>query len=282
MSDWALYPYAAAGATPPPPDDPGTSRPPWALYPVRKDQPPDRGSFNKLYTQSGDATPDRGSFNQLYEHPYTETYPGESYSELGAEAFKGGIRPIRQALLAAPRAALETAGSVADIPRSYGLSVVPYGQEIKRDIQIARGQKPDDEPSTAGQWEQELIGQDMTERNLAERAISAAAKGAMIGGGARISRDVPPFTMATERNGLIGLNKVGLRRRGVDRATIDELKRALRLVATPTGNVREQASAALADGGFASAEARRLLEFYQQGQRGFVRARRGAREPDEP
>jgi UDP-N-acetylglucosamine acyltransferase len=106
-------------------------------------------------------------------------------------------------------------------------------------------------------------------------------EGAMIGGGARISRDVPPFTMATERNALIGLNKVGLRRRGLDRATLDELKRALRIVATPVGNLREQAGAALARGEFASPEARQLLEFYQQGRRGFVRPRRDGNESDE-
>ncbi len=106
-------------------------------------------------------------------------------------------------------------------------------------------------------------------------------EGAMIGGGARISSDVPPFTMATERNALIGLNKVGLRRRGVDRATLDELKRALRIVATPIGNLRELTRAALAREEFTSAEARALLEFYQQGRRGFVRPRRGANEGDD-
>ncbi len=106
-------------------------------------------------------------------------------------------------------------------------------------------------------------------------------QGAMIGGGARISRDVPPFTMATERNALIGLNRVGLRRRGLDRATLDELKRALRIVASPLGNLRDQAGAALARGDFASPEARELLEFYQQGQRGFVRPRRHTDEPED-
>lgn len=104
--------------------------------------------------------------------------------------------------------------------------------------------------------------------------------GAIIGGGARISRDVPPYTMATERNALIGLNQVGLRRRGLDRATLDELKRALRIVATPIGNVRELAAAALARGEFASPEARHLLEFYQEGRRGFVRPRRGLTEAE--
>ena len=36
-----------------------------------------------------------------------------------------------------------------------------------------------------------------------------------------------------------------------------------------------------ASGGFTSPEARTLLEFYQQGRRGFVRPRRGALEPDD-
>lgn len=106
-------------------------------------------------------------------------------------------------------------------------------------------------------------------------------EGAMIGGGARITRDVPPFAMATERNALIGLNKVGLRRRGLERATLDELKRALHIVAAPVGNLREQAGVALAGREFTTPEARRLLEFYREGRRGFVRTRRGGNEPDE-
>jgi UDP-N-acetylglucosamine acyltransferase len=106
-------------------------------------------------------------------------------------------------------------------------------------------------------------------------------EGAMIGGGARISLDVPPFTMVIDRNALIGLNKVGLRRRGLDRATLDELKRALRIVAAPIGNLREQASAALARGEFSSPQARQLLEFYQQGKRGFARPRRATHEADD-
>jgi UDP-N-acetylglucosamine acyltransferase len=99
---------------------------------------------------------------------------------------------------------------------------------------------------------------------------------AMIGGGARISRDIAPFAMATERNALIGLNVVGLRRRGLKREALDEIKRAFRALNTPVGNLRQIAAQALQRGEFASAEARSLLEFFQSGRRGFARPRRHA------
>lgn len=100
-------------------------------------------------------------------------------------------------------------------------------------------------------------------------------EGAMIGGGARISRDVAPFTLATERNAVIGLNVVGLRRRGFTREVVDEIKRAFRAVNVPVGNLRQIASEALQRGDFASPEARGLLEFYTAGRRTFARSRRG-------
>jgi UDP-N-acetylglucosamine acyltransferase len=100
-------------------------------------------------------------------------------------------------------------------------------------------------------------------------------EGAMIGGGARVANDVPPFTMVTERDEVVGLNVVGLRRRGLPRQSVDELKRAFRVVNVPVGNMRELAAAALASGEYSSAEALRYLEFFGTGRRGLVRARRG-------
>lgn len=100
-------------------------------------------------------------------------------------------------------------------------------------------------------------------------------EGVMIGGGARISRDVAPFTLTTERNALIGLNVVGLRRRGLDRKVLEEIKRAFHALDAPVGNLRELATAALQTGTFTTAEARLFLEFFQSGRRGFVRTRRG-------
>jgi UDP-N-acetylglucosamine acyltransferase len=97
-------------------------------------------------------------------------------------------------------------------------------------------------------------------------------EGAMLGGLARTTRDVPPFTMATERDELVGLNVVGLRRRGLKAPVLAELKEAFRMVCRKVGNPRELAAAALAGGGFESAEARRFLEFFAGGRRGFLRA----------
>lgn len=96
-------------------------------------------------------------------------------------------------------------------------------------------------------------------------------EGVMVSGLARITRDIPPFTMAAERDELVGLNVVGLRRRGLKGPVLTELKGALRSVCRPVGNPRELAAAALAAGTFASAEARRFLEFFAGGKRGFLR-----------
>jgi UDP-N-acetylglucosamine acyltransferase len=97
---------------------------------------------------------------------------------------------------------------------------------------------------------------------------------AMIGGGARISLDIPPFSLVTERNAVIGLNVVGLRRRGFKREVLEEIKRAFRAVDTPVGNLRQIAAETLAKGELNSPEARQYLEFFAAGRRGFARTRR--------
>jgi UDP-N-acetylglucosamine acyltransferase len=104
--------------------------------------------------------------------------------------------------------------------------------------------------------------------------FSRVGEGAIVGGGARITLDIPPFTMAAERNDVSGLNLVGLRRRGVSREAILELKGAFRLVYFKAGNIREVARTALAAGTFKSAEAGRFLEFIAAGTRGIARSRR--------
>jgi UDP-N-acetylglucosamine acyltransferase len=99
-------------------------------------------------------------------------------------------------------------------------------------------------------------------------------EGVMVAGHASITRDVPHFTMVAERDDVIGFNVVGLKRRGLPRAAIAELKTAFHEVYFTPGNIREVAAALLAGGKFPSAEARRFLEFFSGGKRSFARARR--------
>ena len=98
----------------------------------------------------------------------------------------------------------------------------------------------------------------------------------MVAGHASITRDVPHFTMVAERDDVIGFNVVGLKRRGVSRAAIAELKAAFHDVYFKPGNIREVAAALVAGGKFTSAEVRRFLEFFSGGKRSFARARRTA------
>ncbi len=101
-------------------------------------------------------------------------------------------------------------------------------------------------------------------------------EGVMISGNASISRDIPPYVIAAERDDVIGLNLIGLKRRGVSREAIVELKRAFREVFFTPGNIRAVAASALLVGGYTSTEAKRFLEFFTMGKRSFVRARRAA------
>ena len=102
----------------------------------------------------------------------------------------------------------------------------------------------------------------------------------MVAGHASITRDVPHFTMVAERDDVIGLNVVGLKRRGVARAAIAELKAAFHEVYFTAGNIREVAAGALTAEKFCTAEAKRFLEFFAEGKRSFARPRRVATEED--
>ena len=94
-------------------------------------------------------------------------------------------------------------------------------------------------------------------------------EGTMTGGLARITRDIAPFLIAAERDEVSGFNLVGLKRRGFSRETIAELKDCY-VAAFAGGDPRKLAAARLA-AGVQSAEARRFLEFFAGGKRGFIR-----------
>ena len=89
---------------------------------------------------------------------------------------------------------------------------------------------------------------------------------AMMQGGAAVSKDLPPFTVATGLNGICGLNVIGLRRAGLDSAQRLELKRLYRALFRSGKNFR----AALAEAHleFSGVAAKTLLEFCAAAKRG--------------
>ncbi len=99
--------------------------------------------------------------------------------------------------------------------------------------------------------------------------FSRIGEGVMIAGLARITQDLAPYLLVAERNEVPGLNLVGLKRRGASRAAIAELKECFHAVFAE-GDPRKRAAARLA-AGVQGAEARRFLEFFAGGKRGFAR-----------
>jgi UDP-N-acetylglucosamine acyltransferase len=89
---------------------------------------------------------------------------------------------------------------------------------------------------------------------------------AMMQGGAGISKDLPPFTIASGNNTICGLNIVGLRRAGFSPAQRLELKRLYRNLFQSGLNIRQAAEAARTE--FTDAPAKTLIEFVLSAKRG--------------
>jgi len=98
--------------------------------------------------------------------------------------------------------------------------------------------------------------------------------GVMVGGLSRITRDCPPFTMVAERDELIGFNVVGLRRRGISKATLAELKSCFASIYNQKADPVSNAGQLVQNAPPQSAEARAFVEFFLTGKRGFLRPRR--------
>jgi UDP-N-acetylglucosamine acyltransferase len=78
-------------------------------------------------------------------------------------------------------------------------------------------------------------------------------------GGSAFSKDIPPFTTAAERNGIAGLNVVGLRRAGFTAAQRAEIKEAFGVVYRQGHNTTQALAAAKAKSW--SAEAQEFFDF---------------------
>jgi len=89
---------------------------------------------------------------------------------------------------------------------------------------------------------------------------------AMMQGGAGVSKDLPPFTVASGVNGIVGLNIVGLRRAGFKPEERLELKRLYHALFRAGQNLRVAAASAQAT--FTTGGARTILEFIASSKRG--------------
>lgn len=100
---------------------------------------------------------------------------------------------------------------------------------------------------------------------------------AMISGGTMVPMDIPPYTIAQgERAKLIGLNIVGLRRAGLDRKVILDIRRAFKLLFR-SGKRLEEAMAEL-EKAIPCAEVQHLIDFCRASQRGITPAKKSMRE----
>jgi len=91
----------------------------------------------------------------------------------------------------------------------------------------------------------------------------------MMSGDCAVSLDVPPFCMVNERNRIGGLNQVGLRRSGMPREHITELRKAFRdVLRNPMP--REQAIAMLRERGQNCPPVAELAEFVASTKRGVT------------
>jgi UDP-N-acetylglucosamine acyltransferase len=99
---------------------------------------------------------------------------------------------------------------------------------------------------------------------------------AMIGGGVRVPKDVPPYCMASNHPLVFeGLNSVGLRRRGFTREAIDALDRTYQVIYRSGKNVSQALDAIAGDPllmGFA--EVVHVVEFIRGCKRGIIGAPR--------
>ncbi len=106
---------------------------------------------------------------------------------------------------------------------------------------------------------------------------------ALLGGGAMVTHDVPPFCNASgDRARLRGLNVIGLRRRGFTASRIRTIKRAYRVLFDsdlPLADARERCTAELGS----DADVARMLAFIAASKRGLCpagRAMSGADDDD--
>jgi len=94
----------------------------------------------------------------------------------------------------------------------------------------------------------------------------------IIGGRSGATKEVPPYLMIVDRNRVVGLNVVGLKRSGITADNLRELKFCYQFIYLEgPGGLRDKAKQLLSKG-LKSAQAKRFVRFFLEGSsRGFVR-----------
>jgi UDP-N-acetylglucosamine acyltransferase len=96
-------------------------------------------------------------------------------------------------------------------------------------------------------------------------------KHAFIGGGSKVSKDVPPFVLAMgEPFRYAGLNRVGLTRRGFSENTLTIIKDAYRIIFQSDLTIKD-ALKKISDEVEPIQEVQDILQFYQDSSRGIIR-----------
>jgi UDP-N-acetylglucosamine acyltransferase len=93
----------------------------------------------------------------------------------------------------------------------------------------------------------------------------------MISGGAMVTQDIPPYTIAQgDRAKTVGLNLIGLKRRGFSEETIRGIKKAYRLIFR-SGSRLEDALIQISEEVDSSPELDHFIDFIKNSQRGIAR-----------
>ena len=102
--------------------------------------------------------------------------------------------------------------------------------------------------------------------------------GCMIGGSAEISLDVGPQLLVMGRNQLIGLNRIGLKRRNCLDSELSKLKKLFRSLFGTSSNISVKAKLLLEKTEFSNSDITRdFLQFFIESKRGFARESRNSK-----
>jgi len=94
---------------------------------------------------------------------------------------------------------------------------------------------------------------------------------AMVGGFSGIGQDIPPYMIASgARAKLFGLNAIGLKRHGFTDSTINELKKAYKILFREKRTLKDAIQKIQEDLPYTD-EIKHLIEFIQKNKRGICR-----------